>query len=87
MEKERDMEEHAAIPALQEFPQLSRLPFFGPQNQGVIADYLAYLRARHYAPAMQEGTIRALKSFAVLMPEARRARTCSTAAMSWRTCS
>jgi hypothetical protein len=28
MEKERDMEEHAAIPALQEFPQLSRLPFF-----------------------------------------------------------
>src|SRR5882672_383883 len=65
MEKERDMEEHAAIPALQEFPQLSRLPFFSPQNQGVIADYLAYLRARHYAPAMQEGTIRALKSFAV----------------------
>ncbi len=73
MEKERDMEEHAAIPALQEFPQLSRLPFFSPQNQGVLADYLAYLRARHYAPAMQEGTIRALKSFAVLMPEARRA--------------
>jgi hypothetical protein len=32
MEKERDMEEHAAIPALQEFPQLSRLPFFSPQN-------------------------------------------------------
>src|SRR6266446_268820 len=73
MEKERDMEEHAAIPALQEFPQLSLLPFFSPQNQGVIADYLAYLRARHYAPAMQEGTIRALKSFAVLMPEARQA--------------
>src|SRR6266446_2761020 len=73
MEKERDMEEHAAIPALQEFPQLSRLPFFSPQNQGVLADYLAYLRARHYAPAMQEGTIRALKSFAALMPEARRA--------------
>src|SRR5882724_12737344 len=50
-----------------------RLPFFSPQNQGVLADYLAYLRARHYAPAMQEGIIRALKSFAVLMPEARRA--------------
>src|SRR5712692_249586 len=87
IEKERGMEEHYATPALQEFPQLSQLPFLSPQNQGVIADYLAYLRTRHYAPAMQEGTIRALKSFAVLMPEARRARTCSTAAMSWRTCS
>ena len=73
MEKERDMEEHAASPALQEFPQRSRLPFLSPQNQGVLADYLAYLRARHSAPAMQEGIIRALKSFAVLMPEARRA--------------
>jgi site-specific recombinase XerD len=34
-------------------------------------DYLAYLRARHYAPSVLEGTIRALKSFAVLMSEAR----------------
>src|SRR5713226_1079570 len=73
MEKERGMEEYYATPALQEFPQLSWLPFFSPQNQGVIADYLAYLRARRYGPAMQEGTIRALKSFAVLMPEARQA--------------
>src|SRR5438128_12295114 len=73
MEKERGMEKHYATPAFQEFPQLSRLPFFGPQNQGVIADYLAYLRARHYAPAMWEGIIRALKSFAALMPEARQA--------------
>src|SRR5712691_5072477 len=73
MEKERGMEERYATPALQEFPQLRRLPFLSAQNQRVIADYLAYLRARPYAPAMQEGTIRALKSFAVLMPEARRA--------------
>jgi integrase/recombinase XerD len=58
-------------PALQEFPQLSRLPLFSAQNQGLVADYLAHLRARHYAPAMQEATIRALRSFAVLMPAAR----------------
>jgi len=73
MEKERGMEERQATPVLQEFPQLSRLHFLSPQNQGVIADYLAYLRARHYAPSIQEGTIRALKSFAVLIPEARQA--------------
>jgi site-specific recombinase XerD len=73
MEKERGMEERPSTPALQEFPQLSRLHFFSPQTQGVIADYFAHLRARHYTPAMQEGTIRALKSFAVLTPEARQA--------------
>ena len=73
MEKERGMEERPSTPALQEFPQLSRLHFFSPQTQGVIAAYLAHLRARHYAPARQEATIRALKSFAVLMPEARQA--------------
>jgi site-specific recombinase XerD len=60
-------------PALQEFPQLSRLHFFSVRNQGLVADYLAHLRARHYAPTMQEATIRALKSFAVLMPEVRQA--------------
>jgi site-specific recombinase XerD len=58
-------------PALQEFPQLSRLHFFSARNQGLVADYLAHLCARHYAAAMQEATIRALKSFAVLMPAAR----------------
>jgi integrase/recombinase XerC len=67
------MEQRYVTPALQEFPQLRWLHFFRAQNQGVIADYLAYLGARHYGPAMQEGTIRALKSFAVLMPEARQA--------------
>jgi site-specific recombinase XerD len=49
------------------------LHFFSPQNQGLVADYLAHLRARHYAPAMQEATLRALKSFAVLMPTTRQA--------------
>jgi integrase/recombinase XerC len=73
MEKERGMEERPSPPALQEFGQLSRRHFFSPQNQGVIADYFTHLRARHYAPALQEGTIRALKRFAVLMPEARQA--------------
>jgi hypothetical protein len=67
------MEERPAPPTLQEFPQLQRLAMFSPANHGLIADYLAHLRARHYAPSVQEGTIRALKSFAVLMPEARQA--------------
>src|SRR5215467_11353546 len=71
MEKERGREEHCVTPALQEFPQLCQLPFLSPQNQSVIANYLAYLRVRHYGRAMQEGTLRALKSFVVLLPEAR----------------
>jgi site-specific recombinase XerD len=67
------MEEQQSTPALQEFPQLSRLHFFSPQNQDFVADYLAHLRARHYTPAVQEGTIRALKSFAVLLTVSRQA--------------
>jgi len=67
------MEERQPVPRLQEFPQLDRLPFFSAQTHSLLADYLAHLRARHYAPSMQEATIRALKSFAVLMPEARQA--------------
>jgi hypothetical protein len=55
------------------FPQLRRLHFFSPHNQRLIADYLAYLRARHYASSTQEGALRALKCFAVLMPKARQA--------------
>src|SRR5467141_815186 len=73
MEKERGMEERYATPALQEFPQLSLLPFLSPQNQDLIRNYLVYIRARRYGPAMQEGTIRALKNFIVLMPEAGQA--------------
>jgi hypothetical protein len=44
-----------------------------PQNQGWIADYLTHLRTRHYALSTQDGALRALKCFAVLMPEARQA--------------
>src|SRR2546425_4261330 len=73
MEKERGMEERFAIPALQEFPQLSLLHFLSPQNQDLIKNYLVYTRASRYGPAMQEGTIRALKNFIVLMPAARQA--------------
>jgi site-specific recombinase XerD len=76
MEKERGMDERYATPALQEFPQLRLLPFLSPQNQDLIKNYLVYIRAHRYGPAMQEGTIRALKSFAVLMPEARWALLC-----------
>ena len=41
------MEERLATPALQEFPQLQRLAMCNGINQGLIADSLAYLRARH----------------------------------------
>jgi site-specific recombinase XerD len=71
MQKERGMEELHATPARQEFPQLQRLPMFRHTNQGLVADYLAHLCARPYAASVQEGTIRALKSFAVLIPAAR----------------
>src|SRR4029450_8537840 len=67
------MEERPAPLALQEFPQLQRLAMFNGTNQGLIADYLAYLRGPSYAPPVLEATIRALKSSAVLMPEARQA--------------
>jgi site-specific recombinase XerD len=67
------MQELHATPARQEFPQLQRLPYFSTATQGLVADYLAHLRARHYAPSVQEATIRALRSFAVRMPAARQA--------------
>ncbi|MDQ3830402.1 MAG: tyrosine-type recombinase/integrase [Candidatus Tectomicrobia bacterium] len=67
------MQELHATPARQEFPQLQRLPYFSAATQSLVADYLAHLRARHYAPSVQEATIRALRSFAVLMPAARQA--------------
>jgi hypothetical protein len=51
------------------FPQLRRLHFFSPQNQALVAAYLAHLRARHYASSTQDNALRALKCFAVLMPE------------------
>src|SRR4029450_11067520 len=54
-------------------PELRRFAFLSPQNQLWIADYLTHLRTRHYALSTQEGALRALKCFAVLMPEARQA--------------
>src|SRR5215510_6719910 len=54
-------------------PQLRRFAFLSPQNQGWIADYLTHLRIRHYALSTQDGALRALKCFAVLMPQARQA--------------
>ena len=54
-------------------PQLRRVHFLSPQNQAWIASYLAHLRARHYAVATQDHVLRALKCFAVLMPEGRHA--------------
>ena len=54
-------------------PQLRRFAFLSPPNQGWIADYLTHLRTRHYALSTQDGALRALKCFAVLMPEARQA--------------
>jgi site-specific recombinase XerD len=49
------------------------LHFFSPQNQALIATYLAHLRARHYAASTQDNALRALKCFAVLMPAGRQA--------------
>ena len=56
---------------LSAFPSLRRLHFFSSQNHRLAAAYLAHLRARHYASATQEGALRALKCFAVRVPEAR----------------
>jgi site-specific recombinase XerD len=49
------------------------LHFLSPQNQAWIAAYLAHLCARHYALSTQDNALRALKSFAVLLPTARQA--------------
>jgi len=53
------------------YPELRRFTFLSPRNQRWIADYLVPLRTHHYALSTQEGALRALKCFAVLMPEAR----------------
>jgi site-specific recombinase XerD len=39
----------------------------------LVTAYLVHLRTRHYASSTQEGALRALKCFAVLMPAARQA--------------
>ena len=38
------MEQHCVPSALQEFPQLRQLSFVSSRNQGVIVDYVVYLR-------------------------------------------
>ena len=65
------MQSLQTTPVVHAFPQLRRFAFLSPQNQRLIADYLTHLRTRHYALSTQEGALRALKCFAVLMPEAR----------------
>ena len=65
------MEELQATPGQPDTLPCPRLPMLRATNQALVADYLAYLRARQYAPSVQEGTLRALKSFATLMPLAR----------------
>ena len=67
------MEELQATPGQPDTLPCPRLPMLSATNQGLVADYLAYLSARQYAPSVQEGTLRALKSFAVLMPPTRQA--------------
>ena len=86
------MEERAATPALQEFPQLSLLHFVSPQNHELMKNYLVSIRARRYGPAMQEGTIRALKNFLILTPAVRQGtlahdltQTTATDVDAWRT--
>jgi site-specific recombinase XerD len=67
------MEALQATPGQPDTVPCSRLPMLSATNQGLVADYLAYLSARQYAPSVQEGTLRALKSFATLLPTARQA--------------
>ena len=67
------MQSLQTTPVVHAFPQLRRFAFLSPLNQRFIADYLTHLRTRHYALSTQEGALRALKCFAVLMPEDRQA--------------
>lgn len=67
------MQSLQTTPVVHAFPQLRRLHCLSLQNQELVATYLVHLRTRHYASSTQEGPLRALKCFAVLMPEARQA--------------
>jgi site-specific recombinase XerD len=51
--------------------QQRRLPFLSAHNQQLVGEYLAWLRARHYAPTTVQTTIDAIKSFCVRLPLAR----------------
>ncbi len=50
------------------------LDFLSPTNQDHVAAYLTLLQARQYAPKSLESIITALKSFCLLLPDARRQR-------------
>jgi site-specific recombinase XerD len=56
---------------LQSLPSLQRLAFLSPQNQDLVAAYLAHLQARQYAATTVKSTLDALKSFCVLLPTPR----------------
>ena len=53
------MEALQATPGQPDTVPCPRLPMLSATNQGLVADYLAYLSARQYAPSVQEGTLRA----------------------------
>ena len=67
------MENRPPTRPLHRVPQLRRLHYLRQQNYEKVAAYLAHLRARHYAPGTQEGALRALKNFTVLLPSERQA--------------
>jgi site-specific recombinase XerD len=56
---------------LHHLPHGHLLGFLSPTNQDRIAAYLMLLQARQYAPSSLEQIITALKSFCLLLPEAR----------------
>jgi site-specific recombinase XerD len=56
---------------LHKAPEFRRLPVLGPYSQRLVTEYLAFLTARHYAPATIQTTIDTIKSFCILVPAAR----------------
>jgi integrase/recombinase XerD len=59
---------------LHSIPHLRRLPFLRARNQRLVAQYLAFLTARHYSPKTIQSTVGLLKTFCVLLPAARQSR-------------
>jgi integrase/recombinase XerD len=68
VQKERGMKR------LQAIPQLRRLLFLGAHSQQLVAEYLAFLTARHYSPKTMQATVGVIKTFCVLLPAARQAQ-------------
>jgi site-specific recombinase XerC len=59
---------------LHSIPHLRRLPFLRAHNQHLVAEYLAFLTARHYSPKTIQATVGMIKTFCVLLPAARQSR-------------